>query len=101
MSHNRIRTTGRRIVALAALMSGALLAILGLAGAAFAQVKPPDLPAGRPGGAPPIPPTAGSGTSTPIWAFVAVAVAAVLLTLAVVGSWRAFRRSRRRPVVAV
>ena len=102
MSNDRIRAVAGRMAALAVLVSAALLTGLGLAGAALAQVQPPELPAGHAGGAPPTPPITTSGAGTSLWAFVLVAVAAALLTLAVVGSWQTYRRARRRaaPVAA-
>ena len=96
MSHHRIRAVASRMAALAVLVGAALLTGLGLAGVALAQVQPPDLPAGPAGGAPPTPPITSSSGGTSLWAFVLVAVAAALLTLAVVGSWQAYRRAHRR-----
>jgi hypothetical protein len=100
MSHDRIRAVASRMAALAVLVGAALLTGPGLAGAALAQVQPPDLPAGRAGVAPPAPPITTSSGGTSLWAFVLVAVAAALLTLALVGSWQAYRRARRRTALA-
>jgi hypothetical protein len=96
MSHDRISAVAARMAALAVLVSAALLTGLGLAGAALAQVQPPELPAGHVRGASPAPPISTSSGGTSLWAFALVAVAAALLTLAVVGSSQAYRHARRR-----
>jgi hypothetical protein len=59
-------------------------------------VQPPELPGGQVRGASPASPIPTSSGGTSLWAFALVAVAAALLTLAVVGSSQAYRRARRR-----
>ena len=101
MWYHRIHAISRRLAVLSALVGAALLAGVTLSGAAFAQVQPPDLPAGPAGGgAPAAPAITSSGGGTSLWAFVLVAVAAALLTLAVVGCWHAVRRARHRSALA-
>ena len=101
MSYHRIHAIARRLAALSVLVSAALVAGLSLSGAAFAQVQPPDVPAGPVGaGAPVAPPITSPAGGTSLWAFVLVALAAALLTLAVVGCWHAVRRVRQRSALA-